>query len=491
MEKKLSWFIDTRDYDEKIGGFLVQHDLAEKLIELGDVVFMSVETPVKGVQKINLNDITTEQSDNIIFVTTETVNKLNSRKKIVRRILYKLGGFFGYNGFYSTKELVTQYGRAFTIETKYENVPELTNYVFDENIWKDKGYSRSKEDLILIKKGNFTKNEKTHKGIIIDQPRKPNEEKVGYSNFELSELFNKHERFITYDNETFHSIQAAMCGCVSIVIPDGSLNEEEWRNSNPIRKWGIAFGDSDEQIEFAKSTVDKLKKVLFDKIEEGKQQIKQIRKMAMEKFPDENSVTCIISTKWEKLFLIDQLQDLLNNSDISQIIILDKNKKNRPSWIEFKNIEIIETDLNTLPAYEIAVEKSVNNILMFVSDDIKFQSVEITKKILSNKHALGVNTLHPTSLLYSHEGFGFYNSENGKKYHQTPDLYLEKLFFIKKENWIHFPGLKEQGLKEWILKCHRPINYFITSNKIELTDFDLLEEEHKKDDEKIIKRILN
>jgi len=491
MQKKLSWFISTENYDEKIGGILVQHDLAKKLIELGDVVYMDVETPIKGVQKLNVNQITPEQSDNIIFVIAETTSIFDDRKKIVRRVLYKLGGFLGYKGFYSTKELVTQYGRAFTIGTKYENASELTNYIFDEKLWQNKGYERSKEDLILIKKGKFFNNEKAHKGIIIDQPEKPGEVKVDYSNHELSELFNKHERFITYDNETFHSIQAAMCGCISIVIPDGSLSEEDWRNSNPIRKWGIAYGDSDDQIEFAKSTVDKLKKVLFDKIEEGKQQIKKIRTMAMEKFPDENSVTCIISTKWEKLFLIDQLQDLLNNSDISQIIILDRNKKNRPSWIEFKNIEIIETELNTLPTYEIAVEKSVNNILMFLSDDIKFQSREITERILLNKKALGLIAAYPTTLLYDYKKFGFYNSEEGKKYHATPDLYLEKLFFVKKENWIPFPGLKELGLKEWIMKCHRPVNYFQTTKKIELTDFDLLEDEHKKDDTKIINRLIN
>jgi len=489
MEKKLSWFIYTGDYDEKIGGILVMHDLAKKLIELGDTVYMESNTPVEGVKKINFKELTESEMDNIIFVVSECQTKFNNQKKVVRWVLYKLGGFFGYKGFYPQKELVVQYGKSFTLNTLYENVPELTNFIFDFNLWENKNLERSDEDLILIKKGSISGIEIQHKGYVIDDLESKSL-KIKYNDKELSELFNKHKRFITYDNETFHSIQAAISGCISIVIPDGRLTEEEWRSSNPIRQWGIAYGDNQNQIEFALSTVDKLKEELLKLIKVGDNQIKDLRKMVNLKYPDQNSITCIVATKWEKLFLLEQLDNLIQNENISQIIILDKNKKNRPSWFDFKNIEIIETELNTLPSYEMAVEKSINNVLMFISDDIKFESKEITKQILINKNALGLIAVFPTSFLYDYDKFGFHTSENSKKFHSQPDLYLEKLFFIKKENWINFPGLLEYGFKEWILKCHKPLNYFASTKKVELTDFDLLYDEYKKDDLKIINKIL-
>ena len=60
-------------------------------------------------------------------------------------------------------------------------------------------------------------------------------------------------------------MQAALCGAISIVIPDGKLSENEWRNSTK-RKYGIAYGNSEEQINFALETVGDLKKIIEDEL---------------------------------------------------------------------------------------------------------------------------------------------------------------------------------------------------------------------------------
>jgi hypothetical protein len=59
--------------------------------------------------------------------------------------------------------------------------------------------------------------------------------------------------FVSYDTMTYHSIQAALCGCISIVIPDANISKEEWVQKAPINKYGIAYGLND--IAWAKQTM--------------------------------------------------------------------------------------------------------------------------------------------------------------------------------------------------------------------------------------------
>jgi hypothetical protein len=101
--------------------------------------------------------------------------------------------------------------------------------------------------------------------------------------FELLKLFNTHKTFITYDNNTFHSVQAALCGAISIVIPDGKLNEKDWRNSTK-RKYGIAYGNNEEQINFALNTVDDLKKIIESELIRSQEEISFLRQTVLFNF---------------------------------------------------------------------------------------------------------------------------------------------------------------------------------------------------------------
>jgi hypothetical protein len=101
--------------------------------------------------------------------------------------------------------------------------------------------------------------------------------------FELLKLFNTHKTFITYDNNTFHSVQAALCGAISIVIPDGKLNEKEWRKSTR-REYGIAYGNNEEQINFALNTVDDLKKIIESELIRSQEEISFLRQTVLFNF---------------------------------------------------------------------------------------------------------------------------------------------------------------------------------------------------------------
>lgn len=87
----------------------------------------------------------------------------------------------------------------------------------------------------------------------------------------LANLFNKTERFYCYDNYTFLSIQAAMCGCLSIVVPDGSKTKQEWLDGSRLAQYGIAYGKDD--IERAIETMPLLLKEIEQIDLDTKQQI--------------------------------------------------------------------------------------------------------------------------------------------------------------------------------------------------------------------------
>ena len=57
----------------------------------------------------------------------------------------------------------------------------------------------------------------------------------------LAALFNKTNKFYSYDAYTFISVQAVMCGADSIVFPRNGLSKEEYYNGSELHRY-IAYG---------------------------------------------------------------------------------------------------------------------------------------------------------------------------------------------------------------------------------------------------------
>lgn len=90
------------------------------------------------------------------------------------------------------------------------------------------------------------------------------------------ELFAKYERFITTDPATFLSVEAAMSGCLSIVIPFENVTKQEWMKTSygpDDLKYGIAYGF--EEIPHAERTVSL---VVPNLIQQEKKQKAALRK---------------------------------------------------------------------------------------------------------------------------------------------------------------------------------------------------------------------
>ena len=73
------------------------------------------------------------------------------------------------------------------------------------------------------------------------------------SHAEVSEILNKSKYFVTYDPYTHYTSFALQCGCLPIIMPFEGKTKNEWYPDRLIHN-GIAYGNSQSEIEFAIST---------------------------------------------------------------------------------------------------------------------------------------------------------------------------------------------------------------------------------------------
>ncbi len=119
---------------------------------------------------------------------------------------------------------------------------------FNHAVYKRWNYGRREGNCFLVRKGrNRADLPDAVPGKIIDNLSE--EEKV--------EVFNKCEYFYSFDLHTSYVLVAAVCGCVPIVVPEPGKKREDYIGHGE-KGWGIAYGDSKEELEFARRTCNEL-----------------------------------------------------------------------------------------------------------------------------------------------------------------------------------------------------------------------------------------
>lgn len=159
------------------------------------------------------------------------------------------------------------------------DVPAITNGASDLFVWKrnpiywNQHRADRKGACVLVRKGaNKERIPETKDATEID----------GRSHEEIAELFNSCEVFYSYDEASFYSQYAALCGCVSIVIPGLFHSREDWVANHPIARFGIAYGLND--IGHAKSTMHLVDDLLREKEMESKQTVRDFIRLSRSKF---------------------------------------------------------------------------------------------------------------------------------------------------------------------------------------------------------------
>lgn len=70
----------------------------------------------------------------------------------------------------------------------------------------------------------------------------------------LAEKFNQFEYFLTFDDKTFLTTAAALCGCKPIILKNNNIHPSEYRRNNPIQAVGVAYGIDD--LNWVEKTID-------------------------------------------------------------------------------------------------------------------------------------------------------------------------------------------------------------------------------------------
>ena len=134
----------------------------------------------------------------------------------------------------------------------------MTDEFFDEGL-------RRENECMIVRKGWYKTPDKHCQGAIcLDGYR---------DNKTLRQVFNTTKRFICYDHNCFLPVQAAMCGCLPIVVPHPTLKYE--KENQETYKYGVAYGFDEKEIKWAKETMHLARDHITNMEREGLRQTKE------------------------------------------------------------------------------------------------------------------------------------------------------------------------------------------------------------------------
>lgn len=269
-----NFIIYTYPFNINIGGVKVLHKLCDLLNKVGQKAYLY---PVKYPAQIeNIFILNTEYNtpiitqeiknnlDDCIVIYPEIIkgNPLNA-KNVVRWILNNPSA---YENTYGKNDIIFYYSKLFysNLLKNEENI--LTILEYHTNIFKNYNLERNLT-CYLIRKAKNPKFIHPKDSIEITWDDCGDLKK-------LVNIFNKSKYLYSYDDCTFTIIQAAMCGCIPIILPD-VYNKKFWMdNSIEIAKLGVAYGNDENEIEYAKKT----QPLLLEKIKELENDFTQLNK---------------------------------------------------------------------------------------------------------------------------------------------------------------------------------------------------------------------
>jgi hypothetical protein len=270
--------IHTHPFSYNTGGIVVQYYLASVLDKLGFNVRLYIDPShnhnlkfIKSNNNIIFNKFYKyefEIKDSIvIYGETISGNPLNA-PRVVRWILGEVGISSDINVFntWGKNDLVYY----FNSELKFNNSPDkigsvyklLTTIYINPQIINNNNSDRNGY-CHTMRKSHM------HKNINNIHPADSFEITRDHKQEDYIQIFNKHKYFISYDPLTFLSIIASLCGCISIIYPIENISKKEWltmgalneyfKQKNDYNLYGIAYGDSPEEIQYAIDTIHLVK----------------------------------------------------------------------------------------------------------------------------------------------------------------------------------------------------------------------------------------
>ena len=120
---------------------------------------------------------------------------------------------------------------------------------FDHNLYKQYNYSKRKERCYVLRKGKSRSDvPQSFDGPVYDN---------NMTQRQLVKMFNDYKFCYFYDTQTFYTTIACVCGCIPIIVMEKGKTINDYIKQDDCR-FGIAFGDSPDEIAYAIKTRDKL-----------------------------------------------------------------------------------------------------------------------------------------------------------------------------------------------------------------------------------------
>lgn len=274
----MKFIICTGSYDENVGGSIVPHKLCEFINEYTDSicylyrlyqypilrrgnllksVYQTIKVEIGSRLKIIssydknskyvIKDIPKELDDYVVIYLESATDNILNAKNVVRLLLHNPGNFTNLIH-YGTGELYFRYGPHFDnfkikgskTSEKFINIQSYPTDIYNLN---DVSKHRDGNCYALRKGKNRKITHKIEQNVIIDD----------LSHSEVAKLFKEKKYFISYDTATAYSYLAALCGCISIVVPEIGITTEMWQPDEKLR-YGVAYGFSDNEIKWAIDT---------------------------------------------------------------------------------------------------------------------------------------------------------------------------------------------------------------------------------------------
>lgn len=207
---------------------------------------------------------------NNILITHHMIdNFLNLKNHITLNLYFsvkKYDNVIYYSKSFLNSEKKLSYLNPYFNEIKHKNIL-MNDFFIPTNLeiilekCFDKKYNRD-TNLYLLKKGiENIHNIKLREEINYIHP--DNSILLKYKDMdELIEKFNKAKYFYSYDPFTFLNTISSLCGCITIIVPFANFKNISEIYSEKFNYYGLAYGDNEQEIEYAIRTTHKVREEL-------------------------------------------------------------------------------------------------------------------------------------------------------------------------------------------------------------------------------------
>jgi hypothetical protein len=274
----ITYVVYAPGFDENSGGTIFMHELVNALNRRGERARLWPMAPIYPQRRrqrlLNLirppayrlsPDLDTPRATradlaapDCVVVYPELVpgNPLQARN-VVRWLLYTPGVMHPYA--FGPDEMFFCVDGMFDLPEVTGGAPELFLYKINP-AYRDEGRPGRHGACYMLRKGK-------------DKPRIPQTDGAelldGRSHAEIAEAFNRCEVFYSYDEATMYSQYAALCGCLSVVVPGAYADRAQWVANYQIARHGIAYGLDPAELDHARATRHRVIELLRAKEAEG------------------------------------------------------------------------------------------------------------------------------------------------------------------------------------------------------------------------------